>query len=119
MRVPSELIPHCPKCGAPMTMNLRSDEKFVEDDGWKAAAKRYDDFVLNHKNGKMVLLELGVGFNTPDIIKYPFWKLAYRNPDVTYLCVNSEDAEVPDEIERQSLLFQEDIGTFLKEMDIR
>lgn len=65
MKIPTELIPHCPKCGAPMTMNLRCDDTFVQDEGWYKAAERYRLFVNRHKDLNILLLELGVGTNTP------------------------------------------------------
>ncbi len=91
MKIPTDLIPKCPKCGKPLTMNLRSDDKFVEDRGWHEAAKRYHDFLNVHK-GKVLFLELGVGYNTPGIIKYPFWQMTTDNPEATYVCVNFGEA---------------------------
>lgn len=84
MTVPKELIPHCPICGKPMTMNLRSDSTFAEDEGWHQASLRYTDFLQRHRGGKVVYLELGVGYNTPGIIKYPFWKMTHIYPDAFY-----------------------------------
>ena len=88
MAVPTELVPHCPKCGAPMAMNLRADHTFVQDEGWYIAAGRYDDFVRRHKNTPVLYLELGVGMNTPGIIKYNFWRQVYQNPKANYICIN-------------------------------
>ena len=116
MRIPSELIPRCPKCGKPLTMNLRSDDKFVEDDGWKLACSRYEVFLETHKTGKVLFLELGVGYNTPVIIKYPFWKMTAQNPRATYACINFEEALCPEEIKDQSILITGDIGEVLKEL---
>ena len=116
MRIPSELIPRCPKCGKPLTMNLRSDDKFVEDDGWKLACSRYEVFLETHKTGKVLFLELGVGYNTPVIIKYPFWKMTAQNPKATYACINFEEALCPEEIKDQSILITGDIGEVLKEL---
>ena len=116
MRIPSELIPRCPKCGKPLTMNLRSDDKFVEDDGWKLACSRYEVFLETHKTGKILFLELGVGYNTPVIIKYPFWKMTAQNPQATYACINFEEALCPEEIKDQAILITGDIGEVLKEM---
>ena len=110
MRIPSALVPRCPKCGAPMAMNLRSDETFVEDLGWNVAASRYVAFVETHMNGKLLLLELGVGNNTPAIIKYPFWKLTAQNPNATYVCVNLGEAQCPKEIASRSIVVNADIG---------
>lgn len=116
MRIPSELIPKCPKCGKPLTMNLRSDDKFVEDDGWKLACSRYEVFLETHKTGKILFLELGVGYNTPVIIKYPFWKMTMQNPQATYACINFEEALCPEEIKDQAILITGDIGEVLKEL---
>ena len=104
LRVPSELVPHCPHCGAPMSMNLRSDETFVEDEGWHRAASRYSDFLRRHEGMRVLFLEFGVGGNTPGIIKYPFWQMTARNPRATYACVNPGEAVAPVEIDRQSIL---------------
>ena len=109
MRVPAELVPHCPICGAPMTMNLRADDTFVEDDGWHRAARRYEDFLHRHQNMSLLLLELGVGGNTPGIIKFPFWRLTAQNPDTTYACLNLHDAICPPQIADQSICINADI----------
>ena len=116
MRVPSELIPHCPKCGKPMTMNLRVDDTFVQDKGWYAAAQRYEDFLRRHSGEAVVYLELGVGMNTPGIIKYPFWQQVYKNPKASYICINQGQAYVPQEIEKRSLCLNTDIGQVLEKM---
>ena len=116
MTVPSELVPHCPVCGKPMTMNLRCDDTFVEDEGWHKATGRYEDFLNENKDGKIVYLELGVGGNTPGIIKYPFWKMTYANPKAVYVCINKGEAEVPGEIEKQSICANNDIYEVLKSL---
>lgn len=113
MSVPSELVPHCPECGRPMSMNLRADDTFVEDDGWKLAATRYSDFLRRHKELQVLYLELGVGGNTPGIIKYPFWQMTAENPKAVYACVNAGEAYAPAQIEAQSLCINADIGTGL------
>ena len=113
MRVPSELIPHCPVCGKPMSMNLRADDTFVEDDGWHMAAERYNEFLRRHKGLHILFLELGVGMNTPAIIKYPFWKMTYANPNAVYACLNFGEAYVPDEIGKQSICINENIHEVL------
>ena len=115
MRIPSELIPKCPNCGKPLTMNLRSDDKFVEDEGWHEAAKRYEEFNETHK-GKVLYLELGVGYNTPVIIKYPFWQRTFDNPNATYACINFSDAECPEQIKDRSILIEGDIGEVLQDL---
>lgn len=116
MEIPSELVPHCPVCGKPMSMNLRCDETFVEDDGWHEAARRYQDFLEKHKNAKTLFLELGVGENTPGIIKYPFWNFVHKNKDAFYAAVNMEETEVPAEIKARSVLIKGDIFDTIKEM---
>lgn len=113
MKIPTELIPKCPVCGAPMTMNLRCDDKFVQDEGWYAAANRYDDFIRRHENLHILFLELGVGFNTPVIIKYPFWQMSAKNSKASYACINYGQAVCPREIEAQSVCIDGDIGNVL------
>ena len=109
MRIPTELIPRCPKCGKPMTMNLRADDKFVQDDGWYKANDRYNDFIRRHKDMHILFLELGVGYNTPAIIKYPFWQMTAKNHKAVYACVNYGEAFCPDEISSRSILINADI----------
>ena len=113
MRIPTALIPTCPHCGKPLTMNLRSDDKFVEDEGWHAAAERYEYFLRTRAGQKILFLELGVGYNTPVIIKYPFWQMTARNPDAVYACVNQGQAAAPREILERSICIDEDIGAVL------
>lgn len=109
MRVPSELVPYCPRCGEPMSMNLRCNATFVEDAGWHQAARRYQDFIEAHGGSRIIFLELGVGANTPGIIKYPFWKQTYANASATYACVNFGQAQAPAEIRDRSILINGDI----------
>ncbi|MCI8320673.1 MAG: Sir2 silent information regulator family NAD-dependent deacetylase [Dorea sp.] len=116
MRIPSELLPICPVCGKPLTMNLRSDDKFVENEGWHKAALRYDDFMHRHKRLHILLLELGVGYNTPAIIKYRFWQLTAGNPKSVYTCINNGEAFCPTEIETQSICINSDIGSILEQL---
>ena len=111
--IPSELIPVCPHCGRPLTMNLRADATFVEDEGWHRAAERYENFLRTRKNTKILFLELGVGYNTPGIIKYPFWQMTARNPKSMYACLNYDEAFAPDEIRKQSVCISGDIGEIL------
>lgn len=113
MKIPSELIPHCPVCGAPMTMNLRCDDTFVQDRGWYAAQSRYVDFLQRHKQGKVLFLELGVGSNTPVIIKYPFWRMTAQNPEARYVCINLGEPHCPAEIQPQSICIDVDIHNVL------
>lgn len=114
MRVPTELLPLCPHCGKPMTMNLRSDDRFVEDAGWHKAAERYENFLRTRSGKRVLFLELGVGFNTPVIIKYPFWKMTALNHRATYACVNFGEAIAPGEIKEQSICINADIAAVLK-----
>ncbi len=116
MRIPSELLPVCPHCGRPLTMNLRSDDTFVEDEGWHRAAERYENFLQTRRNGRILFLELGVGYNTPVIIKYPFWRMTAKNKTATYACVNYGEAVCPTEIEKQSICIDADIGKALKDL---
>jgi len=116
MKIPTGLLPKCPKCGSPMTMNLRSDNKFVEDSGWHSACERYQDFIGARGNKRILFLELGVGYNTPVIIKYPFWQMTARNKAATYACINFGEAVCPTEIKQQAILFDEDIGNVLKDL---
>ena len=116
MQIPSELVPKCPVCGKPMTMNLRADDTFVEDDGWHSACERYERFIKENKNKKVLYLELGVGVNTPVIIKYPFWQLTAQNKNAGYVCVNKDMAYAPEEIKPRSLCFSEDISDVIKSL---
>lgn len=114
MRVPTELVPRCPVCHRPMSMNLRADDTFVQDSGWEQAARRYQAFLDAHRRGRVLYLELGVGYNTPGIIKYPFWRMTYQNPDATYACINFGQAEAPREIAKRSICIDGDIGGVLE-----
>lgn len=126
MKIPSELVPHCPVCGKPMSMNLRADDTFVTDEGWSKAANQYETF-LQSRNitsrssqqegaGNVLFLELGVGRNTPGIIKYPFWQMTAKNPNAQYVCINFGEAFAPYEIEKRSLCINDDIGGVLQEL---
>ncbi len=116
IRIPSALIPRCPHCGAPLTVNLRSDDKFVEDEGWHKAAERYENFLRTRSGLKILFLELGVGFNTPVIIKYPFWQMTAKNSNAVYACINKGQAFCPREIERQSICIDADIAEVLEKL---
>ena len=116
MRIPTELVPRCPHCGKPMTMNLRADDSFVEDAGWHEAAGRYSEFLHRHEGQKVLFLELGVGYNTPVIIKYPFWRMTAQNPQAVYACINAGQAVCPPEIKKQAVCLQADIGEVLKKL---
>lgn len=116
MRVPSELIPRCPKCGKPMTMNLRADDTFVEDEGWHKAAERYSDFIRANQTRRVLYLELGVGMNTPVIIKYPFWEYTAKNPRAVYACVNFGEVFCPDDIRERAVLIDGDIADMFEKI---
>ena len=116
MKIPTDLIPKCPVCGAPMTMNLRADDTFVQDEGWYAASERYSDFLRRHKNLKVLYLELGVGGNTPVIIKYPFWRMTAENKNAFYACINFGEAICPEQIKKQSICLNYDIGEVLDKL---
>ena len=116
MKIPRNLVPHCPHCGKPLTMNLRADDTFVQDEGWYQASRRYSRFLTAHQDGKILFLELGVGYNTPVIIKYPFWQMTAKNPRAVYACVNYGDAAAPGEIAKQAICIDGDIGSVLKKL---
>jgi len=126
MKIPSELVPHCPVCGKPMSMNLRADDTFVTDEGWSKAANQYETFLQSRNiisgsgqqegTGNVLFLELGVGRNTPGIIKYPFWQMTAKNPNAQYVCINFGEAFAPYEIEKRSLCINDDIGGVLQEL---
>ena len=116
MKIPTELIPKCPVCGKPMTMNLRCDNSFVQDEGWYEAHSRYERFIRNNANSRVLFLELGVGANTPVIIKYPFWQMTNTFEHAFYVCLNQREAYTPEEIRKKSVCMNEDIGEVLKEL---
>ncbi|MGI6501566.1 MAG: SIR2 family NAD-dependent protein deacylase [Anaerostipes sp.] len=109
MKIPTSLIPYCSICGKPMTVNLRCDNTFVEDEGWHRASEYYAQFLRRHENCKVLYLELGVGANTPGIIKYPFWKMTAQNDKAIYACINLGEAVAPQEIEKRSICIDGDI----------
>ena len=125
MKIPSALVPSCPVCGKPMSMNLRADDTFVTDEGWHRASDRYNTFLQSRNivqttqqkgDGKVLFLELGVGRNTPGIIKYPFWQMTAQNPNARYACINFGEAFVPYEIQERSICINDDIGKILQEL---
>lgn len=118
MIIPTALIPHCPKCGRPMTMNLRSDNTFVQDEGWYAAAERYEQFIKRIDGKHVLFLELGVGGNTPVIIKYPFLQMTYLNPNAVYACINLGEAMTAKEVRNRSIVIDADIAHVLERISI-
>ena len=116
MKIPSFLIPRCPVCGKPMEMNLRSDDRFVEDEGWHLHAKRYGEFLEKINGKKVLLLELGVGYNTPSIIKYPFERMTLKNSDFYLVRINISYPFCPAEIKDKTILFDEDIKKVLEKI---
>ena len=115
-KIPSALLPRCPHCGAPRTMNLRADGSFVEDEGWHQAAARYENFLRTRAGGRLLFFELGVGSNTPAIIKYPFWHMTAQNPQATYACINQAQAACPREIAPKAILISAEIGDTLQSL---
>ena len=116
MKIPTGLLPTCPHCGRPLTMNLRCDDTFVEDEGWHRAAERYENFLRTRAGQKILFLELGVGYNTPVIIKYPFWQMTAKNPNAIYACINQGQAVCPPEIKKRSICMDADIEQVLQSM---
>lgn len=116
MRIPTALVPYCPFCGAPMTMNLRCDDTFVQDEGWYAAQARYEDFIRRYNSKQLLFMELGVGSNTPGIIKYPFWQMTAANPKANYVCINYGEAKCPREISDRSICLNFDITQVLSDL---
>ena len=116
MKIPTDLIPKCPDDGSDVTMNLRADSSFVEDEGWHRASKAYSDFLEKYKDKHILFLELGVGNNTPVIIKYPFWQMAIENKNSVYACINYKEAFCPTQIKDRSICIDGDIGEILKKI---
>lgn len=116
MRIPRSLLPVCPHCGKPLTMNLRSDDRFVEDEGWHIAAGNYEDFLRTRAGRRILFLELGVGYNTPGIIKYPFWQMTAANEKAVYACINLGDACCPNQIADRAICMDHDIRDTLSSL---
>lgn len=116
MTVPDKLVPYCPRCGKPMSMNLRSDGTFVEDEGWHHASERYADFLRRYQDRKVLFLEAAVGFNTPAIIKYSFWRMTREWKNALYACLNYGEAYAPSEIKEKAICINGDIGKILNQL---
>ena len=115
-RIPTGLLPVCPNCGRPLTTNLRADDKFVEDEGWHAAADAYEKWVTAHQAKRVVYLEIGVGYNTPGIIKFNFWQQTYRNEKALYACLSMDDGDVPEQIRKHSIVVRGDCAQAIREL---
>ena len=114
MSIPTELVPYCPRCGKPLTMNLRADDTFVEDAGWQTASERYTAFLREAQHQRTLFLELGTGYNTPAIIKYSFWRMVSRRPKAFYACINLGEAYAPAELGAKAVCINGDVGEVLK-----
>ena len=116
MRIPTELIPKCPDDGSEVTMNLRADDSFVEDEGWHRASAAYGDYLRRHERLHTLFLEIGIGMNTPVICKYPFWQMTNDNPEAVYACLNFNEAYCPVQIEKQSVCINGDSGDVIRQI---
>ena len=117
MKIPTSLIPKCPDDGLEMIPNLRVDNSFVQDLGWEEAYERYHDFMNHHQNKHILFLELGVGMNTPVIIKYPFWNYVEKNQNAYYACINFGEAGCQESIAKRSILINDDIAKVLRKLN--
>ena len=114
LKIPTELVPKCPICGENMSVNLRCDDTFVEDDGWYISQKNYDDFIINNSNKKVLLLEFGIGFNTPGIIRFPFEQMTYLHSNFRLIRFNDKFPEVSKEIKDRSMEVTDSIGEVIE-----
>ena len=113
IKIPTSLVPHCPICNGKMEVNLRKDQYFVQDEHWYKLNKNYEEFLNENKNKKIVFLELGVGFNTPGIIRYPFEEFTYNMKKAYLIRINNQYAEIPEEIENKGVGIKGDISKIL------
>lgn len=116
MKVPTELIPHCPKCGRELDFNLFWDNTFVRDEGWHIAHERYEKYLDAHETGKILYLELGVGYNSPGVIKFPFWQMAAKNPDAVFASVNLAAPSYPARLAGRSIVISKDIHQVISDL---
>lgn len=116
MKIPTDLIPYCPVCKKTMSVNLRADNTFVEDKGWHRASDRYMEFINKHRNLKVLFLELGIGMNTPSIVKFSFWRMVHEWQNAVYVCINLNEAYAPDEIRKKSICIRDDIKFVLNQL---
>lgn len=115
-KIPINLVPKCPVCGGDMEVNLRCDNYFVEDSNWDKAYENYNKFIVENINNNIVFIELGVGMNTPGIIKYQFWKLTNQIANSKYVCINLNETYCPQEIRNKSIYINEDITKVVMEL---
>ena len=115
-KIPSDLVPICPKCGGRMEMSLRNNQYFVEDDAWHKAEENYSNFLKNIESKKIVLLELGLGFNTPMIIRYPFEKMTKENSNAYLIRLNLDDVKVPKVLGNRVIGIKEDIAKSINDI---
>lgn len=115
-KIPTNLVPKCPMCGQNMEVNLRCDNFFVEDSKWHESYNNYQNFLINNGNLNILFIELGVGMNTPSIIKYPFWRLTNSLEKAKYICINLNEAYAPNEIKNKSICINEDITDVIKKI---
>ncbi len=114
LTVDPQYVPVCPVCGGNMDVHVRKNQFFVQDEHWAKAAENYDNFMTRYaEKGKVVLLELGIGFNTPAIIRYPFEQITYRNPEATLIRLNSEYPHGPRETAARTISFTENMATVI------
>ena len=116
MRIPAELIPHCPKCGREMDFNLFWDDTFVRDEGWHTTHDRYEEYLSQHSSGKILYLELGVGFNSPGVIKIPFWNMAFQNPEAIFTSVNLTMPCYPAALSSRTIVISADIDAVIRDL---
>ena len=117
--VPTELVPRCPVCGGRMAMHLRCDPYFVEDERWNEAAARYEAFLKGHRRERVLLLELGVGFNTPAIIRFPFEQMMRENKDWTLVRLNLDEAAVPESFGKRAIGIGADIARGIEDIQVK
>lgn len=114
--IPSYMVPQCPVCGGNMTMHLRCDRYFVEDENWHEAAGRYHDFLKKIEKKNAVLLELGVGFNTPTIIRFPFEKMVRENKGLSLIRLNMNEAFVPESFGNRAIGIGGDMAKVISDL---
>lgn len=115
-KIPSYMVPRCPVCGGPMAMNLRCDQYFVEDDSWNQAAENYGRYLKQLKKGNVLLLELGVGFNTPSIIRFPFEKMVRENKNINLVRLNLDEAVIPESFGKRGIGINRDLCESLNDI---